>query len=68
MVEFFLLQFALQVQVQSIGLLSSPLKVLPSSAPLRDAVWKVSNAPFYTAVVEPHLSAVILSSHHARIL
>jgi len=68
MVEFFLLQFAVQVQVQSIGLLSSSLKVLPSFAPLRDAVWKVSNVPFYTTVVEPHLSAVILLPHHARIL
>ena len=68
MVEFCLLQFAVQVQVQSIGLLSSLLKLLPSSAPLRDAKRKVNNAPFYTAVVEPHLSAVILLPHHARML
>jgi len=46
MVEFFFLQFAVQVQVQSIGLLSSPLKVLPSSALLRMPYERWAMLPF----------------------
>jgi len=45
-----------QVQVQSIGLLSSAVEGFTFfRLPPRDAVYKVSNAPFHAAVAEPHL-------------
>jgi len=43
--------FAVPVQIQSIGLLSSAIEGFTFfRLPPREAVWKVSNAPFYTAV------------------
>jgi len=57
-----------QFQVQSIGLLSSAVEGFTFfRLPPREAVYKVSNAPSYAAVVTPHLGDNHLNLLNTRV-